>query len=207
MLELSGVGKSFGGAVVIASASLTLKKGEVLCLTGPSGVGKTTLLEIMAGVTRPGRGTVKRASPPALMFQDDVLIPWLTAEEAIAYIFPPAMPESEQKERAAYWLKRFGLERTLYPAAMSGGMRRRLSMARAFAAGRECVLLDEPFAFLDDALCDVVADTIADCAATGCAIALASHTTAPLESARFAGLPLRCIPVDRTPVRIGDSAD
>lgn len=202
MLELANVGKTFGGKTVIESVNLFLAEGEILCLTGPSGVGKTTLLEIMAGVTRPDRGTVKRRTAPALMFQDDALIPWLTAEEAITYIFPPSMPTREQKERAAFWLCALGLAGDIYPAAMSGGMRRRLSIARTFASGRKCLLLDEPFAFLDAAMCDVVAGAIADHAGAGCGIVLTSHMRGPLENPRFADLPLSFIVADRSPVHI-----
>lgn len=200
MLELLGVVKSFGGKAVIESATLSLAAGEVLCLTGPSGVGKTTLLEIMAGVTRPDRGTVKRDADAALMFQDDVLIPWLTAEEAIRYILPPSMAEHKQREHAALWLDKFGLERGTYPAAMSGGMRRRLSIARTFAAGRRLILLDEPFAFLDEDHCRRIAEEIAAHARAGCGIVLTSHTASPLENPVFSHVALRFAEVWHSPV-------
>lgn len=200
MLELLGVGKAFGGKAVIESASLTLAAGGILCLTGPSGVGKTTLLEIMAGVTRPDRGTVKRDADAALMFQDDVLIPWLTAEEAIRYILPTDMAEQEQKERAAFWLTKFGLECGIYPAAMSGGMRRRLSIARTFAAARRLILLDEPFAFLDEDHCRLIAEEMAAHAQAGCAIVLTSHTAAPLEHPVFSQTAVRFAAVRHSPI-------
>lgn len=200
MLELLGVGKAFDGKPVIESASLALAAGEILCLTSPSGVGKTTLLEIMAGVTRPDKGTVKRATDAALMFQDDVLIPWLTAEETIRYILPSSMAEHEQRERAAFWLNRFGLECGTCPAAMSGGMRRRLSLARTFAANRRLILLDEPFAFLDEGHCRLIAEELAAHAQAGCGIVLASHTAAPLEHPVFSQTALRFAAVRHSPV-------
>lgn len=202
MLELSGVRKLYGGRVVIESARLALAAGEILCLTGPSGVGKTTLLEIMAGVTRPDRGTVKRDAEAALMFQDDVLIPWLTAEETIRYILPSSMTEQAQRERAAFWLGRFGLEGGMYPAAMSGGMRRRLSIARTLAAGRSLILLDEPFAFLDEGHCRLIAEEMAAHALAGCGIVLTSHMATPLEHPVFSRISLRFAEVNHAPAVI-----
>jgi NitT/TauT family transport system ATP-binding protein len=202
VLELRNVAKSFDGKVVIASASLALRAGEVLCLTGPSGVGKTTLLEIAAGVTAPDTGSVVRSGAASLMFQDDVLIPWLTAEEAVTYILPENMPETERRDRAAIWLRRFELEGVLYPAAMSGGMRRRLSMARAFAAKRPLLLLDEPFAFLDPDRCRTVAEEVARHAREGGAVMLTSHATDPLRAEALANLPVRLLAVEHAPVVI-----
>ena len=203
MLELYGISKLFGGRTVIASASLTLKEGEVLCLTGPSGIGKTTLLEITAGVTFPDKGNVARSAKASLMFQDDVLIPWLTAEEAVMYILPESMPENERRERATYWLHRFELNGGLYPATMSGGMRRRLSLARAFAAQTPLLLLDEPFAFLDPERCRAVAEEIARHAREGGIVMLTSHTTAPLHAGALADMPLRLLAVEQFPIVIG----
>ncbi len=202
MLELAGVAKSRGGRVIIASATFTLAAGNVLCLTGPSGIGKSTLLELMAGVIRPDAGAVTRQAQAALMFQDDVLIPWLTAEENIRFILPPGLDPVECIERAARWLRRFDLEKSLYPAAMSGGMRRRLSLARTFAAARPLILLDEPFAFLDEERQGVVAAEIAAHAAKGCAVALSSHTAEPLSLPCFASIPCRILPAASAPVII-----
>ncbi|MDR1241922.1 MAG: ATP-binding cassette domain-containing protein [Deltaproteobacteria bacterium] len=180
MLEISGIAKSYAGRQIVASASLVAARGEVVCLTGPSGAGKTTMLEIMAGVVSPDKGTVRHITPPALMFQDDALIPWLPAEANIAYIQPPRLSSSAVAGIAARWLGRFGLERHVLPAAMSGGMRRRLSLARTLASGRELLLLDEPFAFLDDAWQKIIAEELALRAAAGSGIIIATHAVAPL---------------------------
>jgi ABC-type nitrate/sulfonate/bicarbonate transport system ATPase subunit len=186
----------------VASASLAVARGEVVCLTGPSGIGKTTLLEMIAGVLSPDRGSVRRATPPALMFQDDALVPWLSAGDNIAYILPPRLGAAEVGGIAARWLERFGLEGDIFPAAMSGGMRRRLSLARTFASGRELILLDEPFAFLDEAWQGRVAEELALRAAAGAGILLATHSTAPLASALSLAAPLRRIAVEESPIVI-----
>lgn len=210
MLAVSDVAKSFAGKTVIASASLTLAAGEILVLTGPSGVGKSTLLEIAAGVTAPDSGRVRRGAEPALMFQDNALIPWLTARENILYILPPDAGSGTDgrtgretlTDRADRWLGRFQLDADQYPAAMSGGMRRRLSLARTFAAGRKLILLDEPFAFLDAQWQRLIAEEIAAHAGAGCAVLLTTHATGPLERWN-AGRPWREIAVNASPAVIG----
>ncbi len=195
MLLLEGVRKNFAGRPVIASASLRAAAGEVLCLKGPSGVGKSTLLEIMAGVIEPDGGGVTRNGAVALAFQDDALIPWLDAAANVAYVLPPALPRPEREARGALWLERFGLEANVYPAAMSGGMRRRLNMARAFASERPILLLDEPFAFLDEGWQQRIADLIGERAAQGGCIVLSSHTLDPLTN-----VPHRSLAVEDSPV-------
>lgn len=205
LLDVRNIAKSYNGNLVVASASFALRQGEALCLTGPSGIGKSTLLEMAAGVVRPDKGLIRRSTPPALMFQDDVLIPWLTAEENIAYILPQTMPPELYDKNVAFWLKRFDLEEDMHPAAMSGGMRRRLSLARTFAAGRSLILLDEPFAFLDEARQRVVAEEIAAHAASGCGILLTSHVEKPLRQACLAHTPIRFIRVEESPVRIASA--
>lgn len=192
MLELRGVTKAYGGRTVFDSVTLSLRAGEILCLTGPSGVGKTTLLEIAAGVAKPDTGTVTRGAKAALMFQDDVLIPWLTAEETVAYIFPPGMDERERKEKATFWLRTFGLEGTAYPAAMSGGMRRRLSLARTLAAERPLMFLDEPFAFLDAAHGRTIVDLTVAHVRNGGAVMLATHSMTPFAGVS-ADVPIRTL--------------
>jgi ABC-type nitrate/sulfonate/bicarbonate transport system, ATPase component len=202
MLEFASASKSFDGKTVVRSATLSLRAGEILCLTGPSGIGKTTLLELAAGVTKPDAGRVSRTVKASLMFQDDVLIPWQTAEEAITYILPDAMPERERLERAALWLETFELEGGIYPAAMSGGMRRRLSLARTFAAERPLVLLDEPFAFLDTERCRLVMAAIVRHVRNGGTVMLTSHTTEPLDVSEPDAPVVRLVSVTHSPITI-----
>ena len=189
MLELQDVHKSYAGRKILAGLSLALAAGEILCLTGPSGSGKSTALEIMAGLIRPEQGRVRRDTEISLLFQDDALIHWLNAANNLAYILPP------KTRFIPRWLERFGLAGETYPPAMSGGMRRRLGLARAFAAGRKVILLDEPFAFLDQAWQETVAEEIAAQAAAGASLALTAHSPDTLNFPCLAGLPRRILPL------------
>lgn len=193
MLQLEDAGKSLGGRVVVHSATFSVAAGEILCITGESGIGKSTLLELIAGVIAPDKGLIERHGAVSLCFQDNALIPWLTAAENLAYVLPaensanphghahdaPDMTTAQQ--RITQWLERFRLESDMYPAAMSGGMRRRLGMARAFFVERPILLLDEPFAFLDAAWQESIAGYIDEAAQKGAAIVLTSHTLEPVR--------------------------
>jgi len=156
----------------------------------------------MAGVISPDSGTVTRHAKPALMFQDNVLIPWLTAEANITYILPADMPKKEMAETAGMWLEFFGLEKTQYPSAMSGGMRRRLSLARTFASGRPLLLLDEPYAFLDESWQEKIMMEIASSVQKGSTVILTSHTTVFLELSCFAQIPYRIVTLAESPLVI-----
>jgi len=149
MIALDNVSFSIRGTVLIQDTTLRVAAREAVCLCGPSGVGKTTLLEIAAGLTAPERGTASLGSARiGCVFQDDILVPWLTALDNLLLVM--AGPSAQARAEAGRWLDRFGLAPDMRPPQMSGGMRRRLSLARAFAVEPEILLLDEPFAFLDD---------------------------------------------------------
>jgi len=125
------------------------EKGAV-CLMGPSGCGKTTLLRILAGLERPQRGTVEGISgkKPSYVFQENRLLPWLTAVENVAVA---AAGENKHSE-AESLLKRMGLAGSehKYPKELSGGMKKRVSIARALAAKGDFLILDEPFSGIDE---------------------------------------------------------
>ena len=127
-IVLDGVKKSFGVRQVIRNASMTLRKGERVCLFGPSGCGKTTLLRLICGLEKPDEGSIRLSRPArfACHFQEDRLLPWYTAEENVALALGG-------KPQAREWLSRVGLADAagLYPDELSGGMRRRVSLARA----------------------------------------------------------------------------
>jgi NitT/TauT family transport system ATP-binding protein len=176
LLELYSVSKAFGPQKVVDQVSLRLKAGRVLCLLGPSGVGKSTLLEIMAGLTKPDSGKVEIKTPPSLLFQDNLLIPWLNALANITYILPKTLSLAEAEKRARFWLKTFDLEQEKYPQAMSGGMKRRLALARTLAADRSLIILDEPFAFLDRRWGELITDLVILTVNKGSAVVLAGHS-------------------------------
>ncbi|MDR3153286.1 MAG: ATP-binding cassette domain-containing protein [Deltaproteobacteria bacterium] len=203
LLRAFRIAKSHAGAPVIADASLSLRAGTVTLLSAPSGTGKSTLLEILAGVQDPDRGTVERKAPASLMFQDNALIPWLGAAANLAYILPPSLPAAEREERISRFLEIFELAGKTRPPAMSSGMKRRLGLARAFAADRAITLLDEPFAFLDDRWRRAAASLIRGKAEAGGAVALAGHQADPALLDSCPDL-LRVLELGPAPVRLAD---
>lgn len=148
MIELHDVTVRFGGRTVLDRIELTIPAGTHAAIMGPSGVGKTTLLRLIAGILAPDEGEVRvHSAHCAMLFQTPRLLPWLTAAENVNCVLSDrarTMPE------AVGWLKKLGLEAGLYPAELSGGMQQRVALARALAFGGEPVLLDEPFQGLDE---------------------------------------------------------
>jgi ABC-type nitrate/sulfonate/bicarbonate transport system ATPase subunit len=135
----------------LAEVSLQAARGEVVAVVGPSGCGKTTLLELICGLQTPDAGSIA-ADPAALMPQRDLLLPWLTViDNATLALRARGVRRPAARNTAAPWLTRFGLggfERTR-PAALSGGMRQRVSFLRTLLSGKPVLALDEPFAALD----------------------------------------------------------
>lgn len=148
---------------VLEDVSFTLREGSVLGIVGPSGCGKSTVLSILAGLHRPGSGTVRWAPQAtskdrhklAMVFQRDTLLPWLTASDNAALHFRfrnSHTPKAEARERVAALMKMAGLEGSegKYPYQLSGGMRRRVAFLTAVAPQPRTLLLDEPFSSLDE---------------------------------------------------------
>src|SRR3954470_676280 len=149
--ELHGVTRRFGEVTALDDLSLSVHDGEVLALVGPSGCGKSTLLELLAGLQEPDEGIVA-AEPAAYMPQRDLLLPWRSALANAALALECAgVRKAEARRQAQPLFERFGLSgfEQARPAALSGGMRQRVALARTFLSGRPFVLLDEPFASLD----------------------------------------------------------
>jgi NitT/TauT family transport system ATP-binding protein len=138
---------------------LEVRDGEFLCIVGPSGCGKSTFLRLVGGLIRPTAGEIDIThNDPnrhllSIVFQDHSVFPWHTVERNIRTGLDLAskMGKEEKDERVRYWLQRMGLSdfATSYPGALSGGMRQRVSIARALAVNPEILLMDEPFAALD----------------------------------------------------------
>ncbi|HEY2444699.1 MAG TPA: ABC transporter ATP-binding protein [Rhizomicrobium sp.] len=145
-----------GGLHAFGPIDLGIGEGEFVAVIGPSGCGKSTMLRAIAGLMEPSAGTI--AFPGArpeigFVFQDATLMPWARALENVRLPLDlKHVPRSEAEERAAVALRRFGLggfERA-FPRELSGGMRMRVSIARAIAARPKLLLMDEPFAALDE---------------------------------------------------------
>ncbi len=165
-IELSGVCKGYGPAGqrtnVLEGVNLSIEKGELVSIVGYSGAGKTTLVSLLAGLILPDQGTVtvggKRVTGPSaergVVFQNYSLLPWLTVLEnvqlAVDQVFTRSSP-SERRERAMKFVEMVSLGPAAgkRPRELSGGMRQRVSVARALAMDPELLLLDEPFGALD----------------------------------------------------------
>lgn len=206
LLSLCSVAKSFGATKIVDGATLSLRGGRALFLAGPSGVGKSTLLEIAAGLIKPDAGSVRLRGKVSLLFQDDALIPWLTASANVAYVLPPAVPAPEAEKLAEEQLRLFDLDPQIFPSAMSGGMRRRLSLARTLAVKRPILLLDEPFAFLDARWRSVIASLIVARVDDGDGVIVTGHET-PSLLAEALGERLDTIAVTRQPISFVFPAD
>ncbi|MBQ7038167.1 MAG: ABC transporter ATP-binding protein [Clostridia bacterium] len=171
MVKLDRVSFSYGGAPVLKDVSLTLPKSGAICLFGPSGCGKTTLLRLIAGLEAPTDGTIHRkASRVAMVFQENRLVPWLTVRENLLLVTDDG--DAVEKALAAVSLQDVANE---LPDALSGGMQRRVALARALAFGGDLLLLDEPFNGLDDGLKVTVAAALRERFAE-CPIVMVTHS-------------------------------
>ncbi len=163
-LRLDGVSKRYdtrdGGLVALERVDLSIEPGEFVCLVGASGSGKSTLLNIVAGLEAPTTGAAmlgsERITGPgadrAVVFQSDAAFPWLTVEDNLHYgLKAMRMPKAERARVVGDLLRVLGLEqfRTAYPRELSGGMRKRVDIGRAYAVDPEILLMDEPFGALD----------------------------------------------------------
>ncbi len=157
LLTFDHVTKRFpSGVEALKDANFAVADGEFVSLVGPSGCGKSTALRLIAGLTAPNTGAVKWAgTPPTLgfVFQDAALMPWATVEKNVRLPLElQRMEEAKIRDRVGEALNLVGLEAFArsYPRELSGGMRMRASIARALAADPKVLLMDEPFAALDE---------------------------------------------------------
>jgi NitT/TauT family transport system ATP-binding protein len=157
LLSLAGIAKTFdSGTQAIARLDMEVGDGEFVALVGPSGCGKSTALRIIAGLLTPDAGTVKFAAETpeiGFVFQEPTLLPWGSALTNVRLPLDlEHMNRGEANDRAARALSRVGLAgfETAFPRELSGGMKMRVSIARALAAEPKLLLMDEPFAALDE---------------------------------------------------------
>jgi NitT/TauT family transport system ATP-binding protein len=162
-IEITDLGKDFigsnGKVTALRNVNMRVKRGEFCCLVGPSGCGKTTLLRIVAGLETHTSGELRLAhfdrSKPlhSMVFQEQSVFPWMTVERNVEYgLKMRGVGQAERTEKVQHYLDKVGLSAFghAYPHQLSGGMKQRVSIARAFANDPEILLMDEPFAALDE---------------------------------------------------------
>jgi NitT/TauT family transport system ATP-binding protein len=149
-----------GPVQAVDGVSLTIPAGEFVVLIGPSGQGKSTLLNVMAGLVRPTAGQALAHGEPiegpgrdrGMVFQEDTVLPWMRVQDNVAWSLElRGIPRGERPEMARRYLDEVGLAHVprAWPRELSGGMRKRVSLATAFAADPRVLLMDEPFGSLD----------------------------------------------------------
>lgn len=145
--------KRFGDVPVLGEIGFAIAKGETVALVGPSGVGKTTLLRIVAGIDPEFEGVVERPDNLAMAFQEPNLLPWRDAVANLRLVHPGL-----DRAEALDALDQVGLagKEAMFPGQLSLGQQRRLALARAFAGHPEFLVMDEPFASLDAATSDAM---------------------------------------------------
>lgn len=150
VLKLDIKDMHYGTVPVLGAVQLSLTKGETVALTGPSGVGKSTLLRIVAGLESRYRGTCDAPDRISFVFQEPTLMPWRSVVENLT------LTANISESQAVQALDEVGLagRGADFPGQLSLGQQRRLSLARAFAAQPDLLLLDEPFVSLDPKLAD-----------------------------------------------------
>jgi len=158
----------------------------IICIMGPSGCGKTTLLHLMAGLLEPEGGRITGfPEKRSLMFQEDRLLPWLNARANVALV----LGEKDDPELPARLLGELGIDPEMDIRSMSGGMRRRVALARALAFDSDALLLDEPFKGLDEELMRHCADMIRR---TGKSALVSTHSEAEAEALGAGILKIKC---------------
>lgn len=171
-ITVTGVRKRYGlknTVDALSGVDLTVRESEFVCLVGPSGCGKSTLLRMIAEIHKPSEGRIalrlstRNPVPTAMVFQDYGIFPWKTVEANVRFgLDVSGIDATTSKRRVDHWLDRMGLTefRAAYPASLSGGMKQRVSIARALAVEPGVLLMDEPFAALDAQMRRVLQDEL-----------------------------------------------
>lgn len=166
MIEFINVYKAFNGQPVFNQTSFSVQKNEIVGFLGRSGVGKSTILRMISGLTSPDSGTVKvNSSKIGYIFQEPRLIPWKTALENISFSLKAmGIGAKHARSIALDYMEKLDLKgfENHYPKQLSGGMCQRVSIGRAFAVNPDILLMDEPFSALDLGLKDIMLGIIQD---------------------------------------------
>lgn len=192
MLKCVDLSLSYGEKAVLQNFSLTLPLSGITALRGPSGCGKTTLLRLLGGLEHPHSGHIEGLSPEktAFLFQENRLFPWRSVLQHLTDVMETPDPALA---RQLLELVELSGEESRYPRELSGGMGRRLALARVLALGGELLLLDEPFAGVDP---DRAERIVRRLKARGTPILLVSHEE------RLTALADRVVELDGTPLCI-----
>ncbi len=192
MIECRDLSFRYGEKTVLDHFNLTIPDKGITALSGPSGCGKTTLLRLIGGLQKPDSGEILGVSPHeiAFLFQEDRLLPWRSVQQHITDVLP-----RNRRGEAGRWLAFAELkgEARSLPSALSGGMARRLALARCAALGGSFLLLDEPFAGVDAERAERMLNRLRD---MGTPVLLASHQAQILAQAD------QVIHLDGTPLRV-----
>lgn len=152
-LTLKKIGKKYDGIEIYKDFDLTLNEGIITCIMGPSGCGKTTLLNMIGGLNPPDSGLMEGFDGKCFsyVFQETRLLPWKTVEGNLDFVLDHSLPKEERKALTDNLLNMVKMEAfaNYYPSQLSGGMAKRVSIARAFAVPSDIILMDEPFSGID----------------------------------------------------------
>ena len=152
MPQLNNIYKSFDSLNIFLDFSLQLAENKINCVLGPSGCGKSTLLNLLAEITEPDKGRITGLpSRVSYVFQEPRLLPWMTVRKNIEFVLKGHLSSEKVKSRAEKYLQLVELDKFAgyYPGRLSGGMKQRASLARAFSYDSGLILMDEPFNSLD----------------------------------------------------------
>lgn len=156
IMKLSNICKSYNGIDIYRDFSINFREGARSCLFGPSGCGKTTLLNIIGGIVRPDSGLIEGFDDKrfSYIFQEPRLLPWKTVRGNIEFVLDGALTVDERRTTADTLIHNVDLQgyADYYPSELSGGMKQRVSIARAFAIHSDIILMDEPLNGLDSDL-------------------------------------------------------
>lgn len=226
-LKVEGLSKRYlpGQPAVFENINFSLEQGEFVCVIGHSGCGKSTILNVLAGLEEPSSGGVimagKEIAGPSLdrgvVFQGHALMPWLTVEQNIAFAVKSRHPSWSRRqiaEHGARFIEMVGLTGAAQkkPAELSGGMKQRVGIARAFAVEPKMLLMDEPFGALDALTRGVIQDELVKiCAKTRQTVFMITHDVDEAilladkvmlmsngPEARIAEIVINTLPRDRT---------